>query len=271
MPWTDLVADLGSGRPIAAAEHAHDPGGAGLRLAWHDFPGGTGAMVEALQAGVLDLAVLLTEGAVAGIANGARYEVVSNYVESPLIWGIHVPPGAAFTDVAELGAARFAISRRGSGSHLMVLALANEQGWQVGDEQFIAVGSLDGAIDAFAAGTADVFLWERFMTQPVVDRGDFRRLGEFVAPWSAFVTCANPDVIRMRTELEMLLSAVGARAQRFANDPATPDRVAARFGLRADEARAWLARTRWANGISSARDDMAAATAMLVQAGVITA
>ena len=270
LPWTDIVFRLRPDRLRAAHGVDRIPMPRGLTASWRDYPGGTGAMIDALKVGELDVAVLLTEGAVAGNAAGARYEIVSNYVESPLIWGIHARPASRFEHVAELAEARFAVSRRGSGSHLMVLALANERGWSVSNEQFVVVGTLDGAIEAFAAGTADVFLWERFMTQPIVDRGDFRRIGEFIAPWSAFVTCANPAATARRVELEQLIAAVGAQAQRFAGDPGTPDRVAAKFGLAPEQVRAWLARTRWASGIAPADADIAAARAMLIQAGVVT-
>jgi sulfonate transport system substrate-binding protein len=271
LPWTDLIRARGVTGGGADAARRHGASSPGLQLAWREYPGGTGAMVEALGNGELDLAVLLTEGAVAGIGRGAEYEIVAKYVDSPLIWGIHVPPASGFQDIADLANARFAVSRKGSGSHLMVLALGNERGWQVRDEQFVVVGSLAGAIEAFAAGAADVFLWERFMTQPVVDGGDFRRIGDFTAPWSAFVTCANPTALERQTELEQLIDAVGAEAQRFAQDPGTPDRVAARFRLAPAQVRAWLARTRWADGLTRADSDIAAARAMLVQAGVLSA
>src|SRR5690606_19533964 len=103
--------------------HLAREGGAAARLGvdlqWQDFPDGSGAMAAALRGGELDAALLLTEGAVAGIAAGAGFRVVRWYTESPLIWGIHVPAASPLTDVAELASARYAISRYGSGSHLM--------------------------------------------------------------------------------------------------------------------------------------------------------
>ena len=47
----------------------------------------------------------------------------------------------------------------------------------------------------FASGNADVFFWEKFMTKPLVDAGRFRRVGEFVAPWPAFVVCASNSAL----------------------------------------------------------------------------
>jgi hypothetical protein len=114
-------------------------------------------------------------------------------------------------------------------------------------------------------------MWERFMTQPVVDRGDFRRVGDFVAPWSAFVVCADRTLYqRSRDEIELLIRHAGAEAQRFAGDPATPARLEALFGLGQAQAREWLRTTRWADGLEPATGAIAAARRVLEQAGVIS-
>ncbi|HET7131014.1 MAG TPA: ABC transporter substrate-binding protein, partial [Gammaproteobacteria bacterium] len=162
----------------------------GVQAQWQDFPDGSGAMAEALSEQRLDAAMLLTEGAVAGIARGGNFKIVSLYTESPLLWGIHVPASSRFRAVADIAGARYAISRRGSGSHLMAFVHARERGWPL-DLELVLVRNLEGAVEAFATGTADVFFWEKFMTKPLVDDGRFRRVGDFTAPWHAFVVCAS--------------------------------------------------------------------------------
>lgn len=241
----------------------------GIAATWRDYPDGTGAMVDALDAGNLDVALLLTEGAVAGQSRGARFEILSLFTESPLIWGIHVPAGSAPTRVDELAQARFAISRFGSGSHLMCLALADERGWPAEALRFVVVGTLAGAVESFRRGESDVFLWERFMTQPVVDRGDFRRVGDFTAPWPAFVACAAAAALDgKRAEIEAALDAVGAEAVRLAAAGDAVETIAARYGLAESSVREWLQRTRWAPGRVSPENAVAAARAMLVRAGI---
>ncbi|MFK8016311.1 MAG: ABC transporter substrate-binding protein, partial [Gammaproteobacteria bacterium] len=64
---------------------------AGIDASWRDFGEGTGSMAAALDNNDIDMAMLLTEGAVAAIAKGGRFRIVSVYTKSPLIWGIHVP------------------------------------------------------------------------------------------------------------------------------------------------------------------------------------
>jgi len=43
-----------------------------IDLRWRDYPDGSGAMAKALRQGELDAALLLTEGAVAGIADAPQ-------------------------------------------------------------------------------------------------------------------------------------------------------------------------------------------------------
>lgn len=242
----------------------------GIDAEWRDFADGTGAMVAALDDGEIDVALLLTEGAVAGAARGAAIEILGVFVESPLIWGIHVPAGSRFTEVEQLATARFAISRHGSGSHLMSLALAEARGWPIATLELVVVGTLEGAIESFRAGRSDVFLWERFMTQPVVDRGDFRRIGEFVAPWPAFVVCASrPALELMRPDIERMIVAVGEEASTFAASAGAVETIASRYGLNPAGVTEWLAATRWARGLSSPDAAVAEARRMLVRAGVV--
>ena len=67
----------------------------------------------------IDIAVLLTEGIVTDIINGNQSKIVHTYVQSPLIWGVHVPYNSNFHSVKDLENQRIAISRYNSGSHLM--------------------------------------------------------------------------------------------------------------------------------------------------------
>ena len=224
-------------------------------LQWRDFPDGSGAMAAALDTGELDAALLLTEGAVAGIARGGAFAIASVYVESPLIWGIHVPARSRFESVADIEGATYAISRFGSGSHLMCYVHAKEAGWSVRDLRFATVGSLTGAIEAFSVGSADVFFWEKFMTQPAVDAGHFRRIGEFRAPWPAFVACvARAASPRKHAALSIALPRALDEAQRLVRDPAAPNEIAERYELEPGAVRDWLGTTRWAvrPGIASA-------------------
>jgi ABC-type nitrate/sulfonate/bicarbonate transport system substrate-binding protein len=242
----------------------------GLEVRWRDFPDGSGAMARALRQGELDAALLLTEGAIAGIADGGGFRIASLYTDSPLLWGIHVPAASRFRSIADIRGARYAVSRHGSGSHLMAVVHAREQGWPVDDLEFVTVRNLAGAVDAFGAGTADVFFWEKFMTKPLVDAGKFRRIGEFSAPWPAFVACvADTASTERRGAFGRVLTAVldEARALRARSDAASL--IAARYGLLVADVVEWLATTRWSDRVHVTPRDVESACAALDSLGVL--
>ena len=241
-----------------------------LSVVWRDVPEGSGAMAAALRAGELDAAMLLTEGAVAGAAQGG-FKIVSLYTVSPLIWGIHVPAGSDLRSVEDVRGRRYAISRRGSGSHLMSFVHASEQGWSTDDLDFVVVGTLQGAIDAFANGKADVFFWEKFMTKPLVDSGRFRRVGEFVAPWPAFVVCASNAALAQRKPIGAVLSRALDAAADLESSQGSAAAIAQRYGLEPGDAREWLASTRWALRTGIGAEHLAPAVAQLTALGLIGA
>jgi sulfonate transport system substrate-binding protein len=242
----------------------------GIELTWRNYPGGSGAMAKALREGELDAALLLTEGAVAAVTDGVELEIVSRYTDSPLVWGIHVPADSHIRAVAELEGMRYAISRKGSGSHLIAFVHARAQGWSVDGLSLVTVGNLAGAVAAFAAGTADVFFWEKFMTKPLVDTGQFRRVGEFTAPWPAFVVCATRSMDSDQgTALERAIELVLKEARALRARPDAPQLIAQRYGLLAADVAEWLGTTRWSERTAIVADDVAPACMALGSLGVL--
>lgn len=247
LPWHMLLA---SGQLAAL----------GIDAQWADFPGGTGAMAEALDNGQLDLAVMLTEGAVAGIDRGGQYKVASLYVRSPLVWGIHAAASAPYANMGQAKGLRYAISRYGSGSHLMAYVDAQNRGWPLSALRFVVVKDLAGARNALKNGEAELFLWEKFTTKHIVDAGEFRLLGECPTPYPCFVVCvANTTWARHPQAVGLVLTHVLAQAGRLAKDPGRVALVARRYGLRPDDVADWFAITQWAEapGIAPAVLDKA--------------
>lgn len=221
-----------------------------LQVKWTDYPGGTGAMAKDLRNGQLDVAVVLTEGIVADISNGNPSKIIQVYVNSPLIWGIHVPAASAFQSAEELAGRRYAISRMGSGSHLMAYVDARRRGWNPADLELVLVGGLDGAREAFRTGQADAFMWEKFMTKPLVDAGEFRRVDETPTPWPCFVIAARQEVIASKgPALKKLLRVINQAAQAFKQAPeeALP-LICSRYKLLPEDAQSWFNATHWATG-----------------------
>ena len=133
---------------------------AGIELHWSDMTGGTGQMIKGLQAGTLDIAVLLTEGITRAILKGLDAKIIAVYVKTPLIWGVHAPVNQGINQLDDLDASTFAISREGSGSHLMSYILAKQQGWDPTALSFNVVGDVYGGLWALNNDEAQGFLWE---------------------------------------------------------------------------------------------------------------
>lgn len=219
---------------------------AGYDVKWVDFPGGTGAIMKALEAGELDLATPLTEGAVTAIANGNPSRFVSIWVDSPLLWGIHVAGSAKGAGVADLEGQRFAISRFGSGSDLMARVLAEEQGWEISDDNFVVVGGLDGAIEALPAGDAEIFLWNKSMTQPHVSNGTFARAGVLPTPWPSFAVVASTAFLEAHPGAAAPISVIARlRAAALAADEKLAQKVVARYRLDFASATEWADQVEW--------------------------
>ena len=221
---------------------------AGIDLQWKDAPGGTGAMMQALTSGETDMVVALTEGVATHIAKGAAARIVQLYVSTPLRWGIHVAAHSSYQQVEKLADSRFAISRPASGSHLMAYVLGREQQWNTRKMKFVEVGGMAGAQEALAAGTADTFLWEQLMTKPIVDRGEFRRLGHIDTPWPCFVIAASQQLIDEQPQaLDKLLQVIRQQAPAFKKREDAVERITGRFALETADVVNWLERTEWAN------------------------
>ena len=145
-------------------------------------------MSEALRKKEIDIAIMLTEGAVSAIAGGDSFNIRLPFVMSPLIWGVFVNAHKYKQSLPPLSEAKFAVSRLQSGSHLMAKFFAQrEDGIILKEEQFVVSHNLDGARKALAEGSADYFLWEKYMTAFLVEKGEFKQVSEVTAPWPAFV------------------------------------------------------------------------------------
>lgn len=218
-----------------------------INLRWEDYPSGTGAMTQALRNGDIDMAVILTEGIVKDIAEGNPSKIVQIFVETPLIWGIHVADGSEFQSLEDLKGKRCAISRYGSGSHLMAYINAENQGWNLDtDLKFKVIQDLDGAVTALKNGEADYFMWEKFMTKPIVDSGVFRRIANCPTPWPCFVIAVRSDFLEAHeTTVKVILEIINNTTIDFKEIPSIDRMIANRYDLQLEDVQEWLTLTEW--------------------------
>ncbi len=218
----------------------------GIDLQWTDIPEGTGRMCQMLENGETDLAIILTEGLVKSITEGNPAKIVQEYIASPLLWGIHVGAKSKYECFADLKTTKAAISRFGSGSHLMAYVNAQNEGWDTGKLQFEVINNLDGAVEALTNGAADYFMWEHFTTKPLVDSGIFRRLGDCPTPWPCFVIAATDKFIgENESLLRHILEVINLYTSEFKQIPSIDRTLANRYEQQLEDIQEWLSLTRW--------------------------
>jgi len=218
-----------------------------INLRWKDFYGGTGQMCKALREGEIDMAVILTEGIIRDIINGNDCKIVQVFVASPLLWGIHVAKNSKFETVADLKGTKAAISRYGSGSHLMAYVNAEFQGWDTEtDLHFEVVKNLQGALEGLPNGKGDYFMWEKFTTKPYVDDGPFKLVGECPTPWPCFVIAVRNEVLANETKaIQNILEIINRTTIDFKQIPKIDEMISNRYEQQLVDVQKWLSITNW--------------------------
>ena len=244
---------------------------AGIDIQWTDYPGGTGDLVKSLNSGELDLATLLTEGAIKGIDSGGEYKILNFFVDSPLIWGIHVPAASDLHGLDQLRGKKYAISRYGSGSHLISYLDTRNRNWPTEELEFVEVGGMEGARAAFKGEQADVFLWEKFTTKPLVDQGEFRILGECIPQFSSFVICvSNKAWESRRDQVNQLLSSVLKSSTALLENDQNVRLISQHYRMTEQDIEAWLERTRWTTKTDLDRSKLNAAIEILKELSLVS-
>lgn len=241
----------------------------GIELEWSDYKGGTGAMCQDLRADIIDIATLLTEGAITDIANGNPSIIHSVYVSSPLIWGIHTGAKSVHTNPDATGPIRYAVSRMGSGSHLMALVDRIQRGLNTLDASWVLIQNLDGARASLQKNESDYFLWEKNMTAPYVYNGELRRIGECPTPWPSVVITISKAALDRIGDLSSMYRALQKAITYIQQLPDPAETIAAVYDLKIDDARDWYARIQWANNEALTKKDFEFTANALVEAGIL--
>lgn len=219
----------------------------GIELDWTDFRGGTGQMTKALRDGEVDACILLTEGIIKDIIAGSPSKIISGYVNTPLIWGIHTGANSDLQHHNEVYDRQYAISRFGSGSHLMAIVDATVNDRNIATDQFTIIKNLDGALSSLSAGETEVFYWEKYTTKPYVDSGQLRRVGEFVTPWPCFVVAAREEILKEHPEVIIrMLRTIHDSCDKFMESDDSIELVAKRYELQVKDVERWYHATEWA-------------------------
>lgn len=239
-------------------------------LQWEFFPGGTGVMTAALKSGELDLAILLTEGFVSAASNGLNAKIVKEYITSPLGWGIFTGFKSQFYSVYNRLPKRYAISKIGSGSHLMAMIHAEQRGEKVAAADLVEVRSIDGAIESLTNNESQIFYWEKYTTKPHVENGTLRMIGEFSAPWSSFLIVASNEALTHKREaIRKVLEVINEESKAFVASPTSVTLLQQRFNMNEADALAWLQSTEWSHDYSVRLRSLENAKQALIKIGSV--
>ena len=218
----------------------------GIQLHWSDMGGGTGQMIRGLENKTLDVAVVLTEGITRAILKGLDARIIHVYVATPLHWGIHVPYHSDIQSPQDLEGKTFAISREGSGSHLMTYVKAHQEGWDTNQLKFNVIGDIYGGLWALENDEAQGFLWEKYTTHPYTEQKKCRYVGEVVTPWPCFVVAVRNDVFEAHEDiLKTMCEVVCAKARELKDNEDAVDIISWRYNLKRGHVENWLNETKW--------------------------
>ena len=219
----------------------------GIDMQWTTFGGGTGQMTKALREGNIDVCILLTEGIIKDIVNGNPSKIISNYVISPLTWGVHTSINNELASYQDIFDKTYAISRFGSGSHLMAIVDAARKEKKIHKDQFKIINNVEGALDSLAKQETDVFYWEKFTTKPYVDAKQLKRLGEFLTPWPCFVVAATDSILENQPEnIIRMLRTIHDSTDQFMQNSKVVDIVSKRYEQKPIDVERWFHSTEWA-------------------------
>jgi ABC-type nitrate/sulfonate/bicarbonate transport system substrate-binding protein len=89
-------------------------------------------------------------------------------------------------------------------------------------------------------------MWERFMTQPLVDQGIFRRIADCPTPWPCFVIAVREEVLAKQPEtINRLLEIINAKTQNFKGIPNIVNLLATTYNQKTEDIEEWLSLTNW--------------------------
>ncbi len=233
--------------PIHLAKEEGEFAKRGVDLEWVDFRGGTGQMTKALRDKEVDVCLLLTEGIVKDIIDGNQSKIISGYINTPLIWGIHTGVNNPLEHHNQIYDKQYAISRFGSGSHLMAIVDAVENEKTIDQSQFSVIKNLDGALESLTKEETDVFYWEKYTTKPYVTKGILKRVGQFVTPWPCFMIAATNDILKEAPDsIIRMLRTIHDRCDQFMQTEESIALVAERYNQHPADVKKWFHKTEWA-------------------------
>ncbi len=123
---------------------------------------------------------------------------------------------------------------------------AYQRGWNLEQLQFEIINDLEGARKALTTHQAQVFFWEKYTTQPYVDKGEFRRIGVRPTPWACFVLAVRSELLETIPEtIKAIQHIVNQSCSQMMQRKDLPQFISQQYGLKQNQAEEWLKITQW--------------------------
>ena len=128
----------------------------------------------------------------------------------------------------------------------MAYVNANNQKWNTENLEFEIINTIDGAIESLAKRESDYFMWEKFMTKPLVDKGTFRKIADCPTPWPCFVIAVRDEVLKKHPNtIAQILEIINITTQDFKEIPSIDRTLAEKYNQKITDIQEWLSITEW--------------------------
>ena len=95
------------------------------------------------------------------------------------------------------------------------------------------------------------------MTQPLVDSGEFRRVGERCVPWPAFVVAVRGDLLDERaSDIRAILEVIDTQCKSLMENPKAVEMIVERYKLKESEVKTWFDHVEWHLGFDKPVEDL---------------
>jgi len=246
--------------------------GLSIRLNWVQCPPDSGAVVSMLSAGLVDMALMHTEDAVAHAAQGSPLRICGTFVGSPRMWAIHSPAGNSLLSGSDLRDCTLGIPDERAAS-LAVSVLGECPDWAgvlyCPRRPFT---SIIRACDAMAKGVTRATVWECRAARHLVSAGEWIPVGHVPMPWPSLVLVASKDALYAKAgairHFVGFAHTACAEFKTTKHEDATRF-CAARYAMSTEEVHEFISETQWVCECEVDVDTIARPLAHLKRTGLV--
>jgi ABC-type nitrate/sulfonate/bicarbonate transport system substrate-binding protein len=176
--------------------------------------------------------------------------------------------------VADLKDSKIGVSRIGSGSYVMGIVLADQQGWltpSVPPFAFKPLQTFAKLREGVNDKTVDFFMWEHFTSKRYYDNGEIKRVGEIYTPWASWMIVASTRIDKQDERLQSLFEKVDKGVEYFlGNQEEAVKYISTELDYSEEDATEWLKTVRFSQGVKGVDETLVQKTReILIKAGVV--